>query len=190
MGCGYDCTPFLYESKFLLLKYFKETTKMKKAKNLTPMQIHSAIREALLNNHEFEAKVVEYDFCKYIRKVTDNETKPIGYFTVTITTTCEGSVIGTFMISYTTANDEYDVHSGFICMNDKPEWIINEILRHTDPACVEDYESVEPICPNCGSKLISDNYLHTDECGNYCNAEFVCGECGCEFDAPEKKEVK
>lgn len=153
-------------------------------KKLTPMQIHSAIREALNNHPEFEAKVIEYDFCKYIRKTKD------GCFKVIVTTTCEGSVIGTFNVIYTNAHDEYDVHSGFICMNDKPEWIAQEILNHTDPACVEDYESVEPICPNCGSKLISDNDPYTDKYGNYCYTEFICDKCGCEFDVPEKKEEK
>ena len=153
-------------------------------KKLSPIQIHDAIREAIGGNPEFEEVVFDYDFCKWIRR-TQN-----GYFTITTTTTCEGSVIGTFTITYTTSNDEYDVHSGFICANDKPEWIVREILNHTDPASVDDYESVEPVCPNCGSKLISDNDPHTDEYGNYCYPEFRCEECGCEFDEPEKKEVK
>lgn len=153
-------------------------------KNPTPMAIHAAIRKTLSNHSEFNEIIINYDFCKWIRQTQK------GYFTVTTTTTCEGSVIGTFIITYTTGNDKYDVHSGFICMNDKPEWIVQEIINHTDPACVEDYESVEPICPNCGSKLISDNDPYTDKYGNYCYTEFVCGECGCEFDVPEKKEDK
>lgn len=156
---------------------------MKKTKKLSPMEIHSAIREAISNHPEFKEVVFEYDFCKWIR-TTKN-----GYFTIT-TTSCEGSVIGTYTITYTTANDEYDVHSGFICMNDKPEWTIASIINHTDPTSVDLYESVEPVCPNCGSKLISDNDPYTDKYGNYCYTEFVCDECGCEFDEHEKKEVK
>lgn len=162
---------------------------MKKAKKLTPMQIHSAVREALLNNHEFEAKVVEYDFCKWVRK-TQN-----GYFTVTITTTCEGSVIGTFMISYTTANDEYDVHSGFICMNDKPEWIVRDIINHTDPNSADDYESVDGAaweiitCPNCCE--IVDGF-NKQEYNELCEKDrdgsisYECSRCGLNFSVEVK----
>ena len=157
-------------------------------KKLTPMQIHSAIREAMSNHPEFKEVVIDYDFCKWIRQ-TQN-----GYFTITTTTTCEGSVIGTFMISYTTANDEYDVHSGFICVNDKPEWIIQNIINHTDPTTsADDYESVDDVaweiitCPHCGELVDGYNKYELQKLPNKGSSiSYECGRCGLHFNMEVK----
>ena len=153
----------------------------KTTKKLSPMQIYGAIREALSNHPEFQEVVIDYDFCKWIRQ-TQN-----GYFTITTTTSCEGSVIGTFTITYTTANDEYDVHSGFICMNDKPECTIASILNHTDPTSVDLYESMDDAayeiitCPHCGNLVDGFN---EDEWKELCEKDrdgslsYECGHCG------------
>jgi hypothetical protein len=67
-------------------------------------------------------------------------------------------------------------------MNDDPERIVKNILNHSDPEGVDMYESPIPICPHCGSTLIDENTPHTDKAGNYITCEFICDECGCEFD--------
>ena len=159
---------------------------MKKTKKLSPIQIYDAVREALSNNPEFKEVIIDYDFCKWIRKTKN------GYFTITTTTSCEGSVIGTFMISYTTSNDEYDVHSGFICANDKPEWIVRNIINHTDPACADGYEYVDDAaweiitCPYCGEIVDGYNKLESEGLLNKGLISYECDRCGLNFNVEVK----
>ena len=153
-------------------------------KNLTPMEIHESIRNILESTEGITKEICSPNYFFY-RRHTEK-----GFFNIKITTNCEGSVIGTFGITYcpdrNVPDDEYDVHSGFICVNDKPEWIIKEILNHSDPTSVDEYESAIPVCPHCGSTLIDENTPHTDKEGNYITCEFVCCVCGCEFNVPQQ----
>ena len=157
-------------------------------KKLTPHEIMQAIRTGLAETEGI--KVGAFNECvNYYRRFTNK-----GMFKIKLTTDSEGSIIGTYIITYypdkDLINDEYDVHFDFICMNDDPERIIRNILNHSDPEGVDMYESTIPICPHCGSTLIDENIPHTDKEGNYITCEFICDECGCEFDMPVEKEVK
>lgn len=157
-------------------------------KHLTPHEIMQAIRKGLAET-EGIVKGAFNENCNYYRRHTEK-----GFFNIKVKTQSEGSVIGFVEITYRPETkmiwNEYDVHSEFICTNDDPHRIIKNILFHSDPTCVDDYESTIPVCPNCGSTVIADNIPHTDKDGNYITCEFVCDKCGCEFDMPVEKEVK
>ena len=155
-------------------------------KKLTSHEIMQAIRKGLAETEGI--KVGAFNECvNYYRRFTNK-----GMFKIKLTTDCEGSIIGTYVITYypdkDLINDEYDVHSNFICVYDSPERIIKDILFHSDPAGVDDYESTIPVCPECGSTCIDENTPHTDKEGNYITCEFICDKCGCEFDMPIKTE--
>jgi hypothetical protein len=157
-------------------------------KNLRPYEITAAIRKQLIDTDGI-IFIDRNESETILRRPTDK-----GYFKILLTTNCEGNVIGTVTITYVTKKntrtEEYDVHSEFVCNKDNPDRIVRNILNHSDPAGIDDYESLIPVCPHCGSLLIDENYPHTDKEGNYITCEFVCCECQCEFDIPIEKEVK
>jgi hypothetical protein len=160
-------------------------------KHLLPMEIHKAIR-TILESTEGIVKGACNPNCFFYRRPTKK-----GFFTIKITTQCEGSVIGTFEIRYRPDKDmifdEYDIHSGWICMNDKPENIVREILNHTNPDDVDDdmYNDVAfeiVTCPHCGN--IVDGYTKDQwdrVNGEYLYNMYECDVCGLYFNGGRNK---
>ena len=140
-----------------------------------------AIRKGLAETEDIKVGAANENV-NYYRRFTNK-----GMFKIKLTTNCTGSIIGTYEINYYPDKklpDNYDIHFGFICVYDSPEHIVKDILNHTDPTGVDDFYSLTPVCPHCGSTLIDENTPHTDKEGNYITCEFVCCECKCEFDSP------
>lgn len=152
-------------------------------KKLTPHDIMQAIRKGLTTTEGIRVGAFNENV-NYYRRFTNK-----GMFKIRISTNCEGSVIGTYDITYYPDRklpEEYDVHSSWIVMNDTPERVIKDILDHSDPIGVVEEEYEIPICPDCGSYYPELMIPYRDKDGNYIRHQYRCS-CGCEFDMPVKK---
>ena len=109
--------------------------------------------------------------------IRENPQDTKGLFKITITTACEGCVVGTYCVEYLeleyTPDGEvnsytpWDVCSGFICNNTVPEHVVNEILLNTEPGRFNDYDY--RVVDEIGG-------IHEDGLGWNPDGDF-CGEC-------------
>lgn len=137
-------------------------------KELNPIEKINKIKESLQKNG---IKLASSGLYASIFKHPSGE----GEYKIILTSNCEGSVIGTYSISYVYNDEEYDLDCELICMRDKVEYIVRDILDSISQISINEILGIE--CPFCHSNDIIDVAPFYTVNGDYISNARECKRC-------------